>query len=233
MATAKQIRANRENALKGGVKTERGKAISRLNALRHNIFTSGLTTEDAEELYGVEDQLIAALQPVGRIEEMLVEKLALAYLRMHRCARAEAEYHARTWEEPNPTWNDYEWRQQERKRELGVRTVTFRENVFTSMVGVIDLYDRRLTNQFLKLLHEIERLQRLRAGENVPPPIVAEVNVQADAGDALEAARALPEPPAAAEVEKPFDVAQDKPFDVAQGAPQDAQGKSGDEEKRI
>jgi hypothetical protein len=109
------------------------------------------------------------------------------------------------------------------------------------MVGVIDLYDRRLTNQFLKLLHEIERLQRLRAGEDVPPPIVAEVNVHSDAGNALEAARALPERPPATQVEKPFDEAQGGPRDSAQGNPcdeaqaasQDASGKSGEAEKRI
>jgi hypothetical protein len=86
--------------LKGGVKTEEGKLISRLNARKHGIFASALTTEDSEDLYGIEDELIASLRPVGRVEEMLVEKLALTYLRMQRCARAKAEYHVQTWEEP-------------------------------------------------------------------------------------------------------------------------------------
>jgi hypothetical protein len=45
------------------------------------------------------------------------------------------------------------------------------------------LYDARLTNQFLKLLHEIERMQRRREGEEVSPPVVAEVTIQTDAGD--------------------------------------------------
>jgi len=35
----KQLDANRKNAKKGGVKTEQGKAISRLNAEKHGIFT--------------------------------------------------------------------------------------------------------------------------------------------------------------------------------------------------
>jgi hypothetical protein len=34
------------------------------------------------------------------------------------------------------------------------------------MVKLIDLYDARLTNQFLKLLHEVERLQRLRKDDD-------------------------------------------------------------------
>jgi hypothetical protein len=43
------------------------------------------------------------------------------------------------------------------------------------------LYDSRLTNQFLKLIHEIERLQRLRADEDAPWPVAAAPTVQADA----------------------------------------------------
>jgi hypothetical protein len=165
MASRRQIAANRENGLKGGVKTEEGKLISRLNARKHGIFVSALTTEDSEDLYGVEDELVASLRPVGRVEEMLVEKLALTYLRMQRCARAEAEYHVQTWEEPNEELEWRSWEQLREKRKYGARAVTFREEVFERMVKLIDLYDARLTNQFLKLIHEIERLQRLRAGK--------------------------------------------------------------------
>jgi hypothetical protein len=138
MATRKQVSANRENGLKGGVKTEEGKAISRLNARKHGIFAVALTPEDSEEVCGTEDELIASLRPVGRVEEMLVEKLALTYLRMQRCARAEAELEGcvKTWR----------------------------------MVELIGLYDGRLTNQFLKLLHEIQRQQRLRAAANDRAP---------------------------------------------------------------
>ena len=101
MASTRQVLANRENGLKGGVKTEEGKAISRLNARKHSIFVTALTSEDSEEVQAMKIELIASLRPAGRVEEMLVEKLALTWLRMQRCARAEAEYHSQTWEEPN------------------------------------------------------------------------------------------------------------------------------------
>jgi hypothetical protein len=190
----RQVLANRENGLKGGVKTPEGKAISRLNARRHSIFTSAVTPEDSEDLYVLEDQLIATLRPVGRVEEMLAEKLALTYLRMQRCARAEAEYHIRTWEEPNPLLEEFAWEQLKRKGRCGARAVPFKDDVFTRMVGLIDLYDARLTNQFLKILHEIERQQRLRAGENVPPPVVAELTIQADPGTARALLEEAPAP---------------------------------------
>jgi hypothetical protein len=182
MATRKQAAASRENGLMGGVKTDRGKAISRLNARKHGIFVSALTDQDAEEVYVIEDELIASLRPAGRVEEMLVEKLALTYLRMQRCARTEAEFHAQTWEEPNQALETHRWESLEMERSFGGRAVAFRANVFERMVKLIDLYDARLTNQFLKLLHEIERMQRRRAGEEVPPPVVADVTVQTDAG---------------------------------------------------
>ena len=166
MASEKQVAANRRNGLKGGVKTEEGKAVSRLNARKHSIFVTALTAEDSEEVRGYEDDLIASLRPAGRIEEMLVEKLALTWLRMQRCARAEAEYHSRTWEEPNKVLQGREWDDLQSERRLGGRGVTFRERVFERTVKLIDLYDTRLTNQFLKLLHEIERLQLVRKGEN-------------------------------------------------------------------
>ena len=39
MTSAKQLKSNRENALKGGVKTEAGKAVVRLNAVSHGLLT--------------------------------------------------------------------------------------------------------------------------------------------------------------------------------------------------
>ena len=168
MASEKQVAANRRNGLKGGVKTEEGKAVSRLNARKHSIFVTALTAEDSEEVRGYEDDLITSLRPAGRIEEMLVEKIALTWLRLQRCARAEAEYHVHTWEKPRYMVDSQAYNDLERRRQYEMRAVPFKEEVFERMVKLIDLYDARLTNQFLKLLHEIERLQLLRKGENGP-----------------------------------------------------------------
>jgi hypothetical protein len=162
MSSEKQVAANRQNSLKGGVKSEEGKAVSRLNARKHGIFAAALTPEDTEECSGIEEELIASLRPVGRVEEMLVEKIALTYLRMQRCARAEAEFHIRTWQEPHEEFEERRWEVIQQLRAEGVHATPFREEVFERMVKLVDLYDARLTNQWLKLLHEIERLQRLR-----------------------------------------------------------------------
>jgi len=188
MATKKQIAANRRNALKGGVKTPEGKAVSRLNARKHGIFASALTAEDAEELHEIDDQLAAALEPVGPVEEMLVEKLALTYLQLQRCARAEAEYHIRAWEEKDLLM-PFDEQRLKKRRDRGERAMPFDADAFARLVELIGLYDMRLTNQFLKLLHEIERLQRLRAGEKVLPPVVADVTVDVAGGLAASAGK--------------------------------------------
>jgi len=191
MATARQVAANRRNAAKAGVRTPEGKAISRLNARKHGIFADALTPEDAEELGRIEDEIIADLRPVGRVEEMLVETLAMTYLRMQRCARAEAEYHVRTWEEPTAESWPYEWERLRDKRSRGERAVTFREKEFERMVELIGLYNARLANQFLRTLHEIERRQRQRATEKAPP-VAADLNIQANAKKEGAAASASP-----------------------------------------
>jgi hypothetical protein len=150
MAPERQIAANRVNGLKGGVKTAEGKKISRLNARKHGIFASALTEYDDAERHGIEDQLVAQLGPVGIIEKMLLEKLAVTYLRMQRCARAEAQHHREMWASPGS---------------IIVRGKRERK------IAAIGLYDLRLTNQFLRLLREIKSLQRERTAQRRHPQI--------------------------------------------------------------
>jgi len=179
VTTKRQIEANRRNAKKGGPRTETGKAVSRLNARKHGIFASALTQEDHDELGTVHEQLCAWYRPAGPVEGMLVEKLAQTYLRLQRCARAEAEYHIRTWE--RPLTDHFRIREEVQRRSLNMYVSNFSRADFQRSVELFARYDTTLTNQMIKLIHEIERLQRLRLGERVPPPLAADVTVHRDA----------------------------------------------------
>jgi len=179
MTTKRQIEANRRNARKGGPKTEEGKAVSRLNARKHGIFASALTQEDDDELGTVHEQLCAWYRPAGPVEAMLVEKLAHTYVRLQRCARAEAEYHIRTWE--RPLTDHFRIREEVQRRNLNMHATNFSPQDFSGSVELFARYDTTLTNQMIRLIHEIERLQRLRLGERVPPPLAADVTVHHDA----------------------------------------------------
>ena len=153
-------------AAKRGVKTPEGKAISRLNARKHGIFATALTAEDADELHTIQDRLEDELRPVGILEEILVEKIALTYLQLQRCARAEAQYHLDVWGPDDPDPASAEHPPQEG------RAVLCRRANMEKMINLFMRYDTCLTNRFLKLVRELERTQSARrAGPREEPDL--------------------------------------------------------------
>ena len=62
-----------------------GRGRSRLNAVKHGIFAEGvLERESLREFQALWQGLADSLQPVGRLEEILVEKLAMTLWRYRR-----------------------------------------------------------------------------------------------------------------------------------------------------
>ncbi len=96
MVSQKQLIANQKNALKStGPKTKEGKARSSRNALKHGllsrevVITEGEGAEDQQAFDDLLDDLVKQYQPVGPVEEMLVQKIAFCSWRQHRAARYE------------------------------------------------------------------------------------------------------------------------------------------------
>jgi len=91
----KQLEANKKNAQKGGVKTTEGKAIVKYNALKHGllakevVITIGEGAENPEEFNALLQDLKTQLKPEGTLEEMLVEKISVAYWRLRRAYKYE------------------------------------------------------------------------------------------------------------------------------------------------
>src|ERR671912_1238239 len=93
MTSEKKAEANRRNALKStGPKTPEGKAAVRLNALRHGLRSEEilLPGEDEEALRELDEYLRGELQPVGELENLLVDRIVAAYWRLRRLGRVEA-----------------------------------------------------------------------------------------------------------------------------------------------
>lgn len=92
----KQLEANKQNAQLGGVKTPEGKEIVKYNALKHGLLAKeifvpvGDGAENPEEFNALIEDLSTHFKPVGVLEEMLVEKIAVAYWRLRRAYRYEA-----------------------------------------------------------------------------------------------------------------------------------------------
>src|SRR4028119_2184247 len=99
MTSDKQVQANRRNALKStGPQTPQGKAAVRLNANKHGLRSQEvlLPGEDGEALKDLDENLRAELQPVGEMENLLVDGIIAAHWRLRRLRRVEAGIFA--WE---------------------------------------------------------------------------------------------------------------------------------------
>jgi hypothetical protein len=93
----KQLNANRQNAQKStGPKTENGKAVSKLNALKHGLLAQTVVVrghqlkESTNEFKKLCQEFYADLNPVGPLEEMLVGQIVTAAWRLRRARSAES-----------------------------------------------------------------------------------------------------------------------------------------------
>jgi len=92
MTSERQKAANQANARRStGPQTPEGKAVIRLNALRHGLLARDvvLPGEDADAFEDLWNQVRADLSPMGPIEELLSERVVNAIWRLRRLARAE------------------------------------------------------------------------------------------------------------------------------------------------
>jgi hypothetical protein len=93
MTSEKQIKANRRNSLKStGPKTPDGKAAARYNATKHGLLSREvlLPGEDEAALRELGELLREELQPVGELENLLVDRIVAAHWRLRRLGRVEA-----------------------------------------------------------------------------------------------------------------------------------------------
>jgi hypothetical protein len=93
MTSDRKKEANRENAqLSTGPKTAEGKRAIRHNALKHGILAKAtlLPNEDPELFSTLREELRSSIDPVGELEETLVEMIASCAWRLRRLLQAES-----------------------------------------------------------------------------------------------------------------------------------------------
>ena len=119
-----QLDANRRNAQKStGPKTPEGRAVSKMNALKHGILSKevlvrGLNiNESSRDLNALHDRFWQDLNPVGPVEEMLVDQIVTTHWRLRRALRAESGEIALSVDEgqgkrsrPNPELQAMAWK---------------------------------------------------------------------------------------------------------------------------
>lgn len=96
MTSNKQIEANKKNATKStGPVTSKGKLTVAKNAIKHGLLSSVIVidtdemNEKWEDFEQLKQTLIKDLEPVGELENIMVDRIATTYWRMKRAIVAE------------------------------------------------------------------------------------------------------------------------------------------------
>lgn len=186
MKTPAKARANRRNSLKStGPRTLEGKAHSSKNALRHGLLSRDvvLPGEDVQAFEAFTSRLHEKLTPDGPLEELLMDRITTTAWRLRRLDRVEtglftyAVSKAREWER-SQKWNPDEEDEDApfEIQELGHVFLTDHNHVLPKL----SRYEAALERSLYRALHELQRLQTLRLGGSVPPPLVVDVEIGKD-----------------------------------------------------
>ena len=171
---------------KNGPRTVRGKTTSSKNARTHGLTSKDavLPGESAKEFQALRTQLGETLQPLGALEEELVERVLMCMWRLRRAYRVETSIYADKLQElEDPLRLSLALVAKDSK--LG--------HIYEMAMTAIDKVTRHeatYERSMYKALHELERLQKARAGEYVPAPAVADLTIYSPA---IDQAGATPE----------------------------------------
>jgi len=177
----KKVEANRRNAQRStGPKTEAGKKRSRYNAVKYGIFSAaalqrfGFGIEDTEEFDELLTRLREDREPVGVLEEVLVDRIAVCLWRLKRVLEFEA--------------GTMQKRYRKAEREMPSE---FTSNTDTTSLTwcFLDLrlpephemnllirYETTNQRQLAFALTQLERLQRARKGEHIAAPVAVQIS---------------------------------------------------------
>lgn len=145
------------------------------NAVRHGLTARRpvLSDEDPAEFAAHVDGLRAALRPAGAVEEMFCDRIGLASWRLRRLVFVEAEVFDRNRERLKSQ------REPEVGRSLGDAFLLGITN--GGAWAALSRYEASIARHLRADLHELQRLQAVRAGEPVPVPTAVDVTVATDA----------------------------------------------------
>lgn len=168
MTSERRIAANRQNALKStGPKTARGKAIAKMNALKHGLLSSQvlIAGEKARDLAELGQLLRAELRPAGMLEQILVDRIVAGVWRLRRCLRLEAQVVEHEEASVKPFWENFVTGATTRRtpaemRGLRALSVTEEGERLERMMR----YESAIERQIYKALAELEKLRQPLVG---------------------------------------------------------------------
>ena len=165
-----QLAANRQNAKKGGVKTDEGKAISKYNAMKHGLLSKEvlLKNESEADLIAIGKKMRQELLPETELEMVLVDRITANVWRLRRVMQIEREMIA----------DDQEGGEMDIFNGGNTMGAAFsRDFANHDTYGKLIRYEASIERGIYKALHELQRLQAARKGENIAPPVAIDVDI--------------------------------------------------------
>ena len=143
-----------ENKSKGGPKTDEGKEISKMNALKHGLLSKAVLIEgeDEDELLSITKRIRLEVKPETEIERLLTDRIVANIWRLKRALGMENGEVIST----------------------GGGLMYDSDRFFR--------YETMLEKSIYKALHELERVQAKRNGKDVPLPTVLDINLDSSFG---------------------------------------------------
>lgn len=175
----KQIAANRLNSLKSPGPTNT--TSTRTNATKHGLSAAGVTAlDDAEGFRTMLSDLDKEMNPVGTTERFLLESVALEMVRLRRARRLEAHHIDASLYPPYksavPTTST-----SRPQIDPGLPASMKLEDIHP-LVKLYQRYEATSLQRFFRILHELERMIRMRHGEQLPAPAALDVSVHHETG---------------------------------------------------
>lgn len=158
----------------GGVKTPEGKEISKYNALKHGILRQTLTEYEVDLYQDVFQQLEDDYKPDNAIEEMLVERVAVNYVKLFRLQKSETEYLKSVFDPRIVRLNNDATDLMTTVVAKGY-TPKLPDTAIERLSSTYSRYETTIENRLYRALHELERIRRMKAGEQITAPITADV----------------------------------------------------------
>ena len=179
MTSAKQVEANRRNALKStGPKSPHGKARVARNALKHGLLSKDVLMEgeSRSKLNAFRDAMVADLAPEGEVECLLADRVVSAAWRLRRANRLERDVVTQLFqrEEDIRIRSSRAYGDDLQRTTQQVAANTLHK---TDTYSKLSRYEAHIERSMYRALHELERRQAARRGQEVTPPLAVDVEV--------------------------------------------------------
>ena len=206
MVSQKQLAANQQNALSStGPRTAEGKSRSSRNAIKHGLLSKQvvLSTESQREFNGFRMHTLTSLCPEGEIELLLADLVVASAWRLRRVMQVRREMLESIIQENRDDLERQNWvdrcieelgfnpryaltEEQETKADVIWQEVPEPKVVELGPVLAKDLkgnsseihrYEREYLSDMYKALRELHRVQALRRGQPVLPPLAVDLSI--------------------------------------------------------